>query len=92
MGILPALEHRGRSASYRRLIRNLFVEIELKPGERILDVGCGSGVVDRWLVQQTNGQNPLWGVDANLALVIPLKMPVYLPASLSNCNRSAQCR
>jgi SAM-dependent methyltransferase len=65
LGILPALEHRGRSASYRRLIRNLFAEIELKPGERILDVGCGSGVVDRWVVQQTNGQNLLWGVDIN---------------------------
>lgn len=37
LGILPALEHRGRSAGYRRMIRNLFAEIELKPGERILE-------------------------------------------------------
>jgi hypothetical protein len=56
LGILPILEHRGRAVGYLRLVRNLFEEIELKPGERVLDVGCGSGVIDRWLAQRTEAR------------------------------------
>jgi SAM-dependent methyltransferase len=69
LGILPFLEHRGRAVGYLRLIRNLFEEIELKPGERVLDVGCGSGVIARWVAQRTEGQNSIWGVDINAYLL-----------------------
>ncbi|MCE7986280.1 MAG: methyltransferase domain-containing protein [Caldilinea sp. CFX5] len=65
LGLMPFLEQRGQSAGYLRMVRNLFEEIDLQPGERVLDVGCGSGVIDRWLARRMQGQNPIHGVDIN---------------------------
>jgi hypothetical protein len=65
LGILPFLEHRVRARGYARLLRTFFDEIDLQPGEQVLDVGCGSGAVTRWLAHQTNGQNPIRGIDIN---------------------------
>jgi ubiquinone/menaquinone biosynthesis C-methylase UbiE len=65
LGILPLLEHRGRSSGYQRLLRNLFFEIKPQSGEHILEVGCGSGVINRWLAKHTNHQNPMIGLDIN---------------------------
>jgi SAM-dependent methyltransferase len=69
LGVMPFLEQRGRAVGYLRLIRNLFEEIELKPGELVLDVGCGSGVIERWVAHRTQGQNSIWGVDINAYLL-----------------------
>jgi ubiquinone/menaquinone biosynthesis C-methylase UbiE len=65
LGIMPFLEHRVRARGYARLLRSFFDEIDLQPGEQVLDVGCGSGAVTRWLAHQTNGQNPICGIDIN---------------------------
>jgi ubiquinone/menaquinone biosynthesis C-methylase UbiE len=34
-----------------------------------LDVGCGTGVLDRWLVQRTGGLNPVVAVDIHRSLL-----------------------
>lgn len=65
LGALPVLEQRDQAAGYQRLIRNLFDAIQLRPGETILEVGSGSGVICRWLAHQTHGNNPITGVDIN---------------------------
>jgi SAM-dependent methyltransferase len=65
LGILPLLEHRGRSAGFQRLLRTMLDAIQPQVGATILDVGCGSGVVDRWLASYTGGRNPIVGVDIN---------------------------
>lgn len=65
LGIMPFLEHRVRARGYARLLHSFFAEIALQPGEQVLDVGCGSGAVSRWVAHQTNGQNPIRGVDIN---------------------------
>jgi hypothetical protein len=65
LGIIPFLEHRVRARGYTRLLRSFFDEIDLQPGERLLDVGCGSGAVSRWVAHQTKGQNPILGIDIN---------------------------
>lgn len=65
LGIMPFLEHRVRARGYARLLHSFFTEINLQPGEQLLDVGCGSGAVSRWVAHQTNGQNPILGVDIN---------------------------
>jgi SAM-dependent methyltransferase len=65
LGIIPVLEERGRSPGYLGLLRNVMDEVQLGAGQRVLDVGCGSGVIDRWLARQTGGKNQIVGIDIN---------------------------
>ena len=69
LGAVAMLESRGRSDGYVRMVRNLIEETRLRPGEAVLDVGCGTGVVDRWLAHHTGGQNRITGVDINRYLL-----------------------
>jgi ubiquinone/menaquinone biosynthesis C-methylase UbiE len=48
-----------------RAVRSHVDEIEIQPGESILDVGCGPGTLDRWLARRTKGANPIRAVDVN---------------------------
>lgn len=50
MGGVAALEDRARSDSYRRLAVDMMARIAPAAGARILDVGCGSGALDRLLI------------------------------------------
>jgi ubiquinone/menaquinone biosynthesis C-methylase UbiE len=43
--------------------------VELRPGETVLEVGCGTGAIDRWLAQRTHGANPITGIDINRYLL-----------------------
>ena len=43
--------------------------VQLRPGEVILEVGCGSGVLDRWLARYTTQANRIIGVDVNRYLL-----------------------
>jgi SAM-dependent methyltransferase len=69
LGFMAVLETRGQSWGYRSVVRTLIDEVKLRSGEKVLDVGCGSGVLDRWLTQYTQRQNPLVGVDVNRYLL-----------------------
>ena len=68
-GMMPVLETRGQSWGYVSVVRALIDETQLQPGETILDVGCGSGVLDRWLAHHTNRNNPIVGMDVNRYLL-----------------------
>lgn len=63
LGFVAVLEARGRSPGYLGMVRTLLAEAQLAPGEEVLDVGCGTGVLDRWLIRQTDGTNRIVGVD-----------------------------
>jgi SAM-dependent methyltransferase len=43
--------------------------VQPRPGELILEVGCGSGVLDRWLARHTSQANRIIGVDVNRYLL-----------------------
>jgi SAM-dependent methyltransferase len=62
LGIVALLEKRGHS-SYWHVVRSLIDTIDLRPGEAVLEVGCGSGVLVRRLGRLTGGANRLVGVD-----------------------------
>jgi SAM-dependent methyltransferase len=69
LGAVAVLESRGRTAGYLQMLRTLIEETELQPGERVLEVGCGTGVLDRWLARHTGSKNPIVGVDINRYLL-----------------------
>lgn len=69
LGFLAMLESRGRSAGYLSVIRHVMDVVQLQPGEVVLEVGCGSGVLDRWLARYTTQANRIIGVDVNRYLL-----------------------
>jgi ubiquinone/menaquinone biosynthesis C-methylase UbiE len=69
LGAVANLESRGRATGYLRMVQALTDAAQLQPGETVLDVGCGTGVIDRWLVRHTAGKNRITGVDINRYLL-----------------------
>jgi len=68
LGFLAMLESRGRSGGYLSVVRRIMDVVQLRPGEVVLEVGCGSGVLDRWLARYTQA-NRIIGVDVNRYLL-----------------------
>ncbi len=69
LGFTALLEARGRSAGYLGIVRNLLEAVRLREGETVLDVGCGTGVIDRWLARRTSRMNRIVGVDVSRHLL-----------------------
>jgi SAM-dependent methyltransferase len=64
IGGIAALEDRARAPSYRAMVSALMDIIAPQPGERILDVGSGSGALDR-MVARRFPANPIVAADVN---------------------------
>jgi SAM-dependent methyltransferase len=64
LGSVASLEERGRSG-YMAVVRGLLEALAIQPGESVLEVGCGSGVIMRELARRTVGANRLIGRDMN---------------------------
>jgi SAM-dependent methyltransferase len=69
LGIVASLEERGRTRGYRAVVAGVVDDLDLRPGQRVLEVGCGSGAVSRWLAQRTEAANPIVAVDINRYLL-----------------------
>jgi len=69
LGMIGSLEARGRTAGYLGVVRHLLEETQLRPGETVLEVGCGTGVLDRWLARHTGGANRIVGLDISRYLL-----------------------
>ena len=65
LGGIAALEDRAGMPSYRAMFRTLVDLMDPRPGEAILDIGCGSGALDRLLAQRFGAVNPIMALDAN---------------------------
>jgi SAM-dependent methyltransferase len=68
LGMVAYLEARGR-LGYLGAVRSLMDAVQVRPGELVVEVGCGSGVLIRWLARQTGGANRILGVDINRYLL-----------------------
>jgi ubiquinone/menaquinone biosynthesis C-methylase UbiE len=64
LGSVASLEERGRSG-YMTVVRGLLDALAIEPGQSVLEVGCGSGVIMRELARRTGGANRLIGGDIN---------------------------
>lgn len=62
------LETRAQS-SYMRIIDQLLHELNLRPGQSILEVGCGPGAIVRRLAARSRGANPIVAADVNSYLL-----------------------
>jgi SAM-dependent methyltransferase len=69
LGFLAMLESRGHAAGYRGVVQRVIEAVQLRPGEIVLEVGCGSGVLDRWLARYKRQANRIIGVDVNRYLL-----------------------
>jgi SAM-dependent methyltransferase len=64
LGVVGTLEARGRSA-YLTVVRNVLDVAAIRPGEIVLEVGGGSGVVLREIARRTGGVSRIIDVDVN---------------------------
>ena len=65
LGGVAALEDRALAPSYRGMVRTLLDTMAPAPGDTILDVGCGSGALDRMLAERYGATNPITATDLN---------------------------
>jgi ubiquinone/menaquinone biosynthesis C-methylase UbiE len=68
LGSVRNHEERARGR-FRLAVRNFVEELQIQDGETILDVGCGSGVHDRYLAKVTGGKNPITAIDQSAYLL-----------------------
>ena len=69
VGGVAALEDRARAPTYRAMFASLVDRLAPVPGARILDVGCGSGALDRLLARRLGTQERIDAVDINRFLL-----------------------
>lgn len=65
LGGVASLEDRARMPSYQAMFRSLIDQIGPRPGEAILEVGCGAGSLVRLLARRLGDANPITGADVN---------------------------
>ena len=68
VGSVAGLEARAKGG-YLTAVERVVDEACLQPGEKVLDVGCGPGSLDRWLARRTEGANSIVGVDPSIYLI-----------------------
>jgi len=73
LGAVAALECRDQSPTYVQPLKNMLQQAELNAANCILEVGCGSGVLTRFVYQCTNGTSAITGLDLNEFLVAEAK-------------------
>src|SRR5262249_30191263 len=65
VGGIAGLEDRDRAPSYRAMFRSIVDLLAPAPDSRILDVGCGSGALDRQLAERLGEHARIDAVDVN---------------------------
>jgi SAM-dependent methyltransferase len=74
LGMVALLENRGGDPSYHRVLRGMLHDANVGPPDKVLEVGCGSGVTSRWLVREGHCGTPVTAVDLNPFLLGEAKL------------------
>ncbi len=65
MGIVSVLEARGQDVTWRRNLRAMLIDGGVTGNDRLLEVGCGTGVIARWIAGEGLAARPVTAVDLN---------------------------
>jgi SAM-dependent methyltransferase len=65
LGGVASLEDRARMPTYQAMFRTLIDQIGPRPGEAILEIGCGAGSLVRLLARRLGKSNPITAADVN---------------------------
>jgi SAM-dependent methyltransferase len=65
LGGVASLEDRAQMPTYRAMFRTLIDVIAPKPGESVLEIGCGAGSLVRLLARRLGNANPITAADVN---------------------------
>jgi SAM-dependent methyltransferase len=65
LGAVAVLEDRGKDRSYQRVLRGMLDDARVGPSDRLLEVGCGSGVISRWIAKEGFCSTPVVASDLN---------------------------
>jgi 2-polyprenyl-3-methyl-5-hydroxy-6-metoxy-1,4-benzoquinol methylase len=65
LGGVASLEDRAQMPSYQAMFRSLIDVIAPRPGEAILEIGCGAGSLVRLLARRLGAANPITAADVN---------------------------
>jgi SAM-dependent methyltransferase len=65
LGGVASLEDRAQMASYQAMFRTLIHVVAPRPGETILEIGCGAGSLVRQLAARLGQDNPITAADVN---------------------------
>jgi ubiquinone/menaquinone biosynthesis C-methylase UbiE len=63
------LEARGRNPGYRAVVGAMLDALDLAPDGRLLELGCGSGAVTRWISERMAHRVRITGLDVNKFLL-----------------------
>lgn len=65
LGIVAVLEDRGGDRSSIRALRGMLDDAQVHSTDRLLEVGCGSGIISRWLAREPVCATPINAIDLN---------------------------
>lgn len=67
------LEERAVNPGHRAIVGSLLDHLDLQPGQKVLEVGCGSGAIARWIAERLGGPG-LIAADVNKFLLNEARM------------------
>lgn len=65
LGFSAFLEARGQSEPFLGIVENLVNHAKLTAGQKMLEVGCGTGVLMRWLARRNDSTIGITAIDIN---------------------------
>ncbi|MCH9675534.1 MAG: methyltransferase domain-containing protein [Gammaproteobacteria bacterium] len=86
--LVDRLENRGRDAVFTRLFDQYAATLEVPPGGRVLELGCGTGVVTRALARRADFRGTVLGIDQSAEFIEVAKAQ----AESAGCAETASFR